>query len=65
MEIRVRVYINSAPVASEELHRYRIRNAAIDRIVNDVVRRCGADTPQKTTLRAAQIQHRITGNTGS
>ncbi|MBQ8187975.1 MAG: hypothetical protein IJX93_07570 [Clostridia bacterium] len=39
MEIKVRVYINSVPVASKDLPKYRIRSASIDRIVNDIVRR--------------------------
>ena len=39
MEIKVRVFIGNAVVKPEDLHRYKIKNRSIDRIVNEAIKR--------------------------
>lgn len=48
--IKVKVYINNIPVEVQDLHKYRVKNPTISRILNDVRKRetaAPSDTPIK------------------
>ena len=51
MEIKVRVFLDGKQIESSELHKLIIKNASVDRIINDVI-----DRNSKESCEVADVQ---------
>jgi len=53
MEIKVRVFLDGKQIESSELHKLTIKNASVDRIINDVIDRNDKENCEDTDVKVA------------
>ena len=53
MEIKVRVFLDGKQIESSELHKLIIKNASVDRIINDVIDRNSEESCEVADVKVA------------
>ena len=53
MEIKVRVFLDGKQIESSELHKLIIKNASVDRIINDVIDRNSEESCEVADIQVA------------
>ena len=53
MEIKVRVFLDGKQIESSELHKLIIKNASVDRIINDVIDRNSEESCEVADVQVA------------